>query len=212
MGYYYLVLESILGTDLSNPLINAFTYESTEITPTSAGAAVLASEFRSILLEDSPPLLALLPTDVSFTGITVTAPQVPTVLYVEAISIPGEGAGDYLTAYNAMEFQSPRTLANIRPGMKRFGPILKANVADGVYASGAVALAEGVAGSLSAVLSGSVSGITVNFTPVIVKRIPYETESGRTAYRLPNGLDTYVRSIADNWAYKRITTQNTRKR
>lgn len=212
MGYYALVLESVLGGDDANPFINTFTYETSEVTPTSAGADALGDDFVTNFLDTGSDLRALLPVDLVFQGLTITAPQVPTVLNVRALSLAGEGVGDYSTGFEVYEWQSPRTVANIRPSQKRFGPTLKANVADGIISVAALTIANNVAGVLSTTLTGTIGGLPVNFTPVIVKRIPYTTPGGSTAYRLPNGTDPYVRSIADNWAFKRISTQNSRKR
>lgn len=212
MSYYYAVLEAQLGAGLGNPFVAAFTYETSEIIPTSAGAVALGDDLVTNLIDTGADLLQLLPIDLEFTALTITSPPVPTVLSVRSLSNAGEGLGDYTTAFEAYEWTSPRTVANIRPGFKRFGPTLKANVADGVISAGALTIANNVAGVLSTTLTGTVSGIGVNFTPVVVKRIPYTTPGGSTAYRLPGAGDPYVRSIANNWAYARITTQNSRKR
>lgn len=113
--------------------------------------------------------------------------------------------------FNAFEFKSPRTIGNIRQGKKRFGAISEGMVTNGALNPTFASVMVDVASDLSDPLFATVSGVSVQFTPIIVKRIPYTAPSGRTAYRLPEGLDPLAYSVADNWVYQSVTTQNSRK-
>lgn len=211
MAYYSLVLQSHLFGDAGNPAINAFTYLSTELVPTTLGANALLEAFQTAFFTGDAPLLTALSSDTSFDGLTVTAPEVPTVLAVNADVFEGTAGVPSMPRYSAVEFVSPRTVANIRPGFKRFGLVSRINVEDGVAVAGYLIVLADVVTVLGAVLTATVGGLPVNFTPIIVKRIPYTAPSGRTAYRLPGDGDPFSYSEATVWNYARITTQNSRK-
>jgi len=212
MSYYSLVLRSTYYTDLSNQAVNAFTYNTTEVVPTTAGAIALAQAFADLFFDDTFPLPAITSTDTVWQNITVKSPPVPTVLAIKTLGINGETAPPSDSPFVAAEFQSPRKLGNIRMGMKRFGLLSDVNVSGGNAVVGFLPFLDAVSAALSATLTATVSGVSVSFSPIVVKRIPYTTPSGSTAYRLPEGLDPFVFYVADNWDYTRITTQNSRKR
>lgn len=211
MPYYYAVVSSTINGETANPAINAFTFLTTEITPTGLGAENLAIQMLSKYYSPGANLRSIIHEDTTIDSIVVTAPQVPTVLHVETVGNAGEATGDMMPRFNAFEFKSPRSVGNIRQGKKRFGAISEGMVTAGVLNPTFLTLMQDVAADLSDPLVATVSGVSVQFTPIIVKRIPYTAPSGRTAYRLPEGLDPLAYAIADNWVYQSVTTQNSRK-
>jgi len=213
MSYYALTLQSTLFGDTSNPAINVFTYLTSEITPSNDGAQELANAFQNKFLIDEENLVIICSEDTTFDGFTIVAPQVPTVLHVNADTQVGTSSTPSEARFITAEFYSPRSVGNIRGGFKRFGLMSEVNVTNGIAAAGGFTTAlNNLADALSADLNGTVGGLPVVFSPIIVKRIAYTAPSGNTAYRLPQGLDPFNFAYADNWVYKRITTQNTRKR
>lgn len=213
MPYYHLVLSAVGDGVSANPLINSFTYDTSELVPTSVGAEVLANEFVDKFLTGDQRLTAIVTSGTIFDSIVVKAPQVPTVLYVvSGLGEPGLRTGETMPRFVAWQFKSPRSVGNIREGKKRFGLVGESDVLNGVAVAAFVDTLEACANSLSETLTGTVSGIATNFRPIIVKRIAYTPPGGGTAYRLPEGLDTLTFALADNWVYQDVTSQNSRKR
>lgn len=212
MSYYSLILQSIIDGEAGNPSINAFTYLTSEVLPTSLGASILADQFINQFLDTGAALIALVHENTNFNLITVTAPQVPTVLHVQAVDFDGTATGDVMPRFVAFEFNCARTVANIRPGKKRVGAISEGMVTNGVLNPTFSSAVNDAAESLGGIFNTTVGGITYTFTPIIVKRVKYTTPGGGEAYRLPNGTDPFAYSLATTWNYQAVSTQNSRKR
>lgn len=212
MSYYHLVLNSHFGDDLDNVVVNSFTYDTTELLPTSEGAMELANLFADLFLTDGTALKDCVSSDTYFDSIVVKAPQVPSVLAVKPLSVSGSTSAPSDSPFVAAEFFQNRKVGNIRSGFKRFGLISDVNISGGQAVAGFLPFLSELADKLGTSFVTVIGGGSVTLTPVIVKRIKYTTSSGRTAYRLPEGLDTLEYYQATNWVYKRITTQNSRKR
>jgi len=209
--YYHVVVSSFFESDFSNPFINSFTYLTTEIAPTTAGAFELGEQLRDALFNGAGALMATTSTALRYATAVVKAPQVPSVLAVVTIDQTGDVAGDYMPRFVSYSLSSVRVRGDVRQGTKRFGGVPESLVTNGVLSGGAIANLNAVKGQLGDVITGSVSGVSTDFTPIIVKRVPYTTSSGGTAYRLPEGLDPFVYATALEWVVNQPTTQNSRK-
>lgn len=210
MSYYALRLSGVYDGQTGNPFYNMFTYLTTEISPSTVGAAALSQAFIDAFIE-SDVLGGVLSDLFVFQDVYIVSPPVPTVLSVQSAVHAGLLTGDDMPKFVALEWKSPRTVANIRQGKKRFGVTTEAVVTNGVLDAAFVDDVALITDALSEVLTATVLGVGVNFTPIIVKRVPYVTEGGNTAYRLPEGLDPFNYSVATDWAYDKVSTQNSRK-
>lgn len=211
-GYYVVKVKSIFDLDGANPAINVFTYSTTESAPTQAGAEVLLAEFKDTMFTAEQWQDCV--NEATLVGdIEIIAPQVPAVLVVDSESFPGNTVGQYLPLFNAAGFYAPRTRGDIRQGKKRIGIISEANQTNGEWESSFTPFLSALAVQFGLTITQTVSSVSVDFVPVIVKRIPYTAPSGRTAYRLPEAGDALVMAAAPDWEYQpKVTTQNTRKR
>lgn len=132
-------------------------------------------------------------------------------LYDVLDSDAGSAAGDTANTFVAWGFAAPRTNRLIRASKKRIGGVAEVDITNGVANAGAIAKLNPLAAAFNAQLVNVPVGGSNVFVPVAVKRIPYTTEDGKPAYRLPeNSAETVFRTIS-NWAYERVTTQSSRK-
>jgi len=212
LSYYVARLGGHLAGLPGNMFYNMFTYLTTEIAPTTPGAVALADAIVSDYLGSGSPLLDIIHEDFTFTEVYVWSPPVPTALGIATPSEPGLATGDRAPNFVAFEFKSPRTLRTIREGKKRFSPVSEGMITDGELNPTFASQMDSVADMLNLSLIATVSGEMVDFVPIIVKRVSYETPGGSIAYRYPEGLDPFVYSDARNWVYQRVTSQNSRKR
>lgn len=212
MAYYLIKVKSVFDLEADNPAYNMFTYVSDEPTATLLGAQSLGDAFGDRMWNDTDVWPEIVNTRTLITGVEVTAPQVPSVLYINSSGAVGLTVGDYMPRFVAAEFISPRTVGNIRAGFKRFGLISEANVIDGEPEDTFLPFLSAMAVAMSEEFTFTISGTERTFTPAIIKRIPYVTPGGNDAYRLPEAGDPVVYSEATNWTFQRITTQNSRKR
>lgn len=209
MAIYVLTLTSLFNGEAANPFTNVFTYVTSSETANNDQAALLADNFEDLFFVDNVSLLTLLNAVMTFTTIEVKSPFEPTVLVQNFIDYDGISTGSYMPKYNVFEWQSDRTRVDIRRGFKRFGVMSEGTVVNGVIESGAVADALEVSTRLGTEINigGGSSAL-----PCIVKRIKYTAPSGKPAYRLPVDNSETVVSLALDWTYTRVTTQNSRKR
>jgi len=176
--YYHVVVSSFFESDFSNPFINSFTYLTTEIAPTTAGAFELGSRLSEALFNGAGALMATTSSALRYANMVVKAPQVPSVLAVVTIDQTGDVAGDYMPRFVSYSLSSVRVRGDVRQGTKRFGGVPESLVTNGVLSGGAITNLNAVKGQLGDILVGSVSGVSTDFTPIIVKRVPYTTSSG----------------------------------
>lgn len=213
MSYYVIKVRSIFALDGENPAYNIFTYQTSEVAPTQAGADELLIQFKDVMF-DTGAVWQNCVNEATQVGVQeITAPTVPSVLVTDAQTYLGLTVGQYLPKFNAASLYAPRTRGDVRQGRKRIGLISEANQINGTWEATFTPFLGDLATAFEQILSASVSGTIQTFTPVVVKRVPYVTSGGGTAYRLPIAGDPYVAAIATNWTYDEdVTTQNSRKR
>lgn len=99
-------------------------------------------------------------------------------------SVPGGAAGEVLSPINAFGLRSNRTRLDIGRGYKRFAGVPEAasDTGGAINAATLVAL-NAVATLMGDILTYTDGSLTDSFTPVIVKKLKYTTDSGKTAYK-----------------------------
>lgn len=211
MALYQLVLSLIDNSQSNNEFINSFFYDVDDLLPSSIVASSLATEFHDQVVDGAGGIMSVLQTATVARLIVVTSPFDPTVLSISNINLVGLRAGTAMPKFVAWGFKSQRTRADIRAGFKRFGRISESDTAGDVPNGTALGLLNTLAGTLQTNLNPSDGVSSFIARPVIVKRIKYTSPSGNPAYRLPNDPLEYEYSVADNWGFDEITTQNSRK-
>jgi len=95
-----------------------------------------------------------------------------------------EGAAVSEAPFTAYGFRTNRVRTDIGRGYKRFAGVTEDAVdAGGVIASAVTSSLGALAGFMSDVLSFTESGLTITFTPCVVKKQKYTTPAGNPAYR-----------------------------
>lgn len=212
MALYQVVLTSVVADDASNPFINSFFYVADDLLPSSVVAVNLADAFYDTVVNDAAGVKSVVATTVDLDSIVVTTPFNPTVLGIKPIAVAGLRTGTAMPRFVAWGFKSERKRADIRAGFKRFGRISETDTAGDVPSSGMLTILNAFADQMSASLSFSDGVETISAIPVIVKRIPVVVGGETVGYRLPENDLELAYSIADNWTFQSITTQNSRKR
>lgn len=212
MALYQVVLESVVLDDASNPQINSFFYNVSDILPSSIAAVNLADAFYDNVLNGAGGIKFAVQTNTDFDRIVVTSPFSPVVLGIKSIAATGQRTGSQMPRFVAWQFKSERTRADIRAGFKRFGAVSETDTSGDVPTVGMLTVLNGVASLLGATLNFDGDLGAVFGTPVIVKRIPVVVGGVTVGYRLPTDDSELEYSVADAWAYHSITTQNSRKK
>lgn len=210
MALYQIVQEIIDSTDLSNPFVNVYTYDVSDILPSSLVALALADAFRSQVLTGTDGWEDIVRATSSTERLVVTSPFDPTVLGINTTPVAGNRPAPSMPRFVAWGFKSERTRADIRAGFKRFGRVAEGDTNGDVPTGTFQAVLDGFADKLSAELLVDAVGTEYGAAPVIVKRIKYTTEGGSEAYRLPNSPLEYQFMVA-SYSFQAITTQNSRK-
>lgn len=123
--------------------------------------------------------------------------------YLYAVRPAGLRPGQIIPSFNAFKFKSAKPTSSQQPARKAFGYISETDVGGssivtgGSFQTAANTLATQLGTNL--VLAGPMT-----FQPVIVRRIPYTTPSGKPAYRLPEGLGESTTFPAINWSYDTV--------
>jgi hypothetical protein len=172
-----------------------------------SAAQALAEAFQS---EMTPILRGLLSDEANIDFIEVTNLFDADVLWTEPIEESGSQSGDVATNFTSLSYRTTRVRRDIRRGFKRFGPIPASFILDGepnpasqtTFDAGATYLGQSITDPTESNI----------YVPVIVKRIPYTTPSGRAGYRLPATQAEAEWFVASEWDFRGITTQNSRKR
>lgn len=125
----------------------------------------------------------------------------------------GTRTGQSLPFFNAAAFKSAKPKAGQAPARKRFGYLSESDVqGQGLQdVSGYFAALDALATQLGTNLTPLTGA---EYEPEIIKRIPYTTPSGKTAYRFPNSAVEAGenRWKAKDWTWSNIvTSQITRK-
>lgn len=179
--------------------------------PTPGYLAGLLTEFQTAVLTPYAATLTNLYTFTDLTAVNIFSGDVS----VDVTPTPAAGtrasAGDNLSSFTASMIVLERQNARVRNGRKFLPVPMESDVTGNVFIAGYITLATTAANAMAAVLT---AGVTDQFTPVIVGRIPYTTSSGKVAYKLPDTQaqmgDKY--SLVDTArVINRVTTMNSRK-
>jgi len=142
----------------------------------------------------------------------VDVPHVPTVPgTVDAVK-----ANPATVAYG---FRTNRVRADISRGTRRFAGVESDFFTDiNILTAPCLTIMNGLADAMSAVLTTSVAGVSVTFTPCVVKKHKYTTPRGNAAYRYnttaEGGETAQMANLAVGvvWSpYATLRTQNSRQ-
>lgn len=210
MTLYLVVTEALDSGSPANPFVNAFTYDVSDVLPSSVVAQQLANNFRDQVLSGTDGWEDIVRATTTIQRVIVTSPFNPSVLGINTTPLSGNRPTPSMPRFVAWGFKSERTRADIRAGFKRFGVLSEGDTVGDAPSGSMLLILDAFADKMSAVLEVSDGIDDYTATPVIVKRIAYETPEGNTAYRLPESPTEY-QYMTCNWAFQSITTQNSRK-
>lgn len=201
--FYEVVIRSQIA---ASQVRNVFWYR--QLTG-SEGAEQLAPNVETQLIEK---MRAVTSTATQFTGYSVRNHYDPVDFYDENFSPVRAGlrTGDRTPTMLAIAFRTLRRRTDMRHGFKRIGGIAENDLFGDSFSAALGLLLDDLAAEFSS--DQSSVGVASTWNPVIVRREPYTTESGKIAYRVPAliGADDYY--VADRWEKQiLLTTQNTRK-
>lgn len=110
----------------------------------------------------------------------------------------GARTGETMPLFNTIKFKSAKPTSSQQPARKAIGFLSESDVNGGLIITGGAyqTACNAYAAQLGTNL---VFGGTTTFAPVIVKRIPYITEDGKKAYRVPTNISEAVTYPAINW-------------
>lgn len=211
MTLYVVTTEAVDGFDLSNPFVNTFTYDIPDFGPDQLGAQSLAEMFIDLVIDNEDGIASVLHPSTVFNRITVQTPADDSILWVQALNIPGTRTGTAMPRFVAWGFKQERGRGDMRAGFKRFSRITETDTSGDQPHPNAVILLNNLATRMSTGIFVETSLGQGFAIPIIVKRIKYVTEGGAEAYRFPNATDPYIFYQATTWAFQKITTQNSRK-
>ena len=128
---------------------------------------------------------------------------------------PLTGAGDLveggLPPFVCWSFRTGRKRNDMRRGRKRFVGVTEPKQDAGVVSGTFATELANVADFLAMTLETTSEDGDATFVPITVKRIKEISEEGVVSYRLPITPGEAIYVVADDWAYDKISTQNTRK-
>lgn len=211
MTLFVVTLEGEITGESFNPFVNVFTYDLNTILADSETCLTFAQAFWQRIVTGTGALETIVSLATIFTRVVVTVPSDPSALGIYTDTVVGDRTGSGMPRFVAWGFKSERKDARIRAGFKRFGLVSESDTAGSEPSSTFLPALETFADNMSVPIEFNTSAGGFIATPVIVKRVPYTTPSGSTAYRLPTGLDPYIYYVADNWDFQALTTQNSRK-
>jgi hypothetical protein len=176
----------------TNPIVNVYGYKSFLAVVNEADA--LATQFEAIF---KPLIVAITQADTYLTNIDVF--QLDGGAYdLNTILSPGNQgvrAGDRMPPFVAWAFQLNRAALGTRNGSKRIGLVSESDVTAGVAAAGILTPLSNFAAAYGAPLK---LGIIDTWFPVILER--------------PVGAGAWGYHDTSGGQFKRVSTQNTRKR
>ena len=196
----YKITMHTSWSNFGNEFLNVFGYHDQLALPVAMSE--LVNHFESDIIPDIAAVL----NENSF----ITRVECEQVIggsnYIDHILDPvvqGERTGEYLPIFNAWGFTYQRAAHGERSGSKRFGLVSETDVVSGAASGPIVALLNTLATTLFNPIS---IGLVETWFPIILERPPVVDEGPPIVYG-PWGFHDLAGVI-----YKRVTTQNTRKR
>jgi hypothetical protein len=208
MSFYNLVCTAVANNSI---LENAYQYVSTSLLASSEEAGAILEYFVNEVI---PVLRPIMHNSTQITQLYVIAPYSPDVFALQSFPAgthPGTTTGEALPRFVAWQFRSLRQRRDIRNGYKRIGIVGEGAQSGGVPIAGALTNLNAFAAKISAQFTVTGSFGSYGVSPVVVKRIKYESSPGKFSYRLPQGTDPLEYYEATNWLYHNMSTQNSRK-
>lgn len=187
------MLKLFSETGATEQQLNVFGYLDQLAIPVAADE--LTSHFETDVLPSITPVIA---SGTIFTRIEAYDMLDASRFHVRTLSptVPGGAGGDRMPDFNAWGFQYNRAVRGQRSGAKRFSAIVEGDVTNGLPTSGALAALNTLAGVLG---SPIMIGIVETWFPVIL-------------VRPPRGSTVWTSHAIAGVTFRRVTTQNTRKR
>ena len=204
------IIQIVLrGTNQGETWLNAFYYRQQD-TATETYLSGVASEFENVVID---ALASFAPPAITFDQVNlrnifdgnelVVIPSVTT----GARTIPGEMCASFIAAHCKLVRGNNR----VRHGHKYVVGAYEGDVAGQVFTTGAMGYLNAIAAAFKQQLY---PGLVDLFLPVIVGRVAYQPEPGRSAYRLPVSQT----EMGNRWAYvtdasfsREVTTMRSRK-
>jgi hypothetical protein len=191
---YVVTLEGVFAPDPANRLVNVFAYEGTAGAP---NAADLWTTFQGGVVS---AIAAVVHVGITFDLMTVINLDDLTDFFAAVSGVGGVRTGEFLPMFNGWELEYTRGSRAVHNGRKTFGVLSESDVTNGVIdatlRAGDMTLLEV---ALSDVLT---SGGGTEYTPRIWRRAgTYVSGTFPDTFYPTNGV-----------IYRRVSTQNTRKR
>ena len=127
----------------------------------------------------------------------------------------GGVSGEGLAPFTAFGFKTNRVRSDIRRATKRFVGVSESDVsAGGVITPERLSALNALANAMTQALTYNDEGQTLTFTPVVLRKQVYTTESGKRAYRYYPTLTQQLENMADSviWqAYQEVRSQTSRQ-
>lgn len=192
MSLYEIILVGNLVDDPSNEFVNVFGYDGTPNVTVASDWNLAAEQWADDILSKITPLVAstMQYTRLSIRGLTDDPIAFDHIFLPPILGLSG---GDPLPKFNAWGFQYIRGAVGQRSGAKRFGPPTENLVTAGVATPAALVALNTLAATLAD--TWIISSLSGSLEPVIISHVG----------------GAHGNSIA-GVQYKRVTTQNSRKR
>ncbi len=219
---------TLFGSYFNQQIINRFNYVSSTVPGAVSGSFALGDVFGAIAAgtpkfpPSGTPLFYIL--NVASSAFTLTSVSVRAASTYDsadfhefgyASPIAGSQPGSPLSPTQAYGFRTNRIRTDIARGTKRFVGVTEERVAaGGVIAGDFMNSLNDLADSLTAPLIYTDGGSSITFTPCVVSKQEYETDSGRKAYRYYPTLTEQLThtAVGVEWqAYTQVRTQNSRQ-
>lgn len=217
---------TMFGSYFGQQIVNRWNYISSGTEASVLKSFALVSAFGAIdtagvYPAGSPFITILNALSNAFTVNSVVARAAslydPTDFYERPFVTPKAGAntGQGMSPTIAYGFRTNRVRLDIGRGTKRLVGVCEGEVdAGGVINAGGIAAVNAIATKMTDVLSYTDEGATLTFTPCVVQKEEYTTESGKKAYRYYPTLAAQLAHTATSviWqAYPTVRTQNSRQ-
>lgn len=189
---YKIVVTSVFGGQISNPLVNVFGYRSNLVVVNEASELSIA--FRAQMV---PELIKVMQvsTEIKRVEVLNVTNGVEYNDYNYAATPDGLRAGESTSLFTAWGFQYNRATAGKRNGSKRFGAVSETDVQAGAPTVAMTVVLDALAVKLGSPLK---IGLIDTWFPEILER-------------KPTGVYPWTSHPITNVTFKRVTTQNSRK-
>lgn len=216
------IYEVVLRQDyFGQECVNRFNYISTGTPAAVTGSFALIAALGAISLVNTTligQIRGLQNASVNFVDIEARNVYSATDFYTRPFAVDTNGqyiTGAALSPTSAFGFRTNRVRTDVRRGTKRFVGVTDAQEdSGGVFTGGIQAAMQDIADKLSETLTYDDEGNTLSFAPCICGKDPYETPSGKTAYKYYPTEAAQLAKTASGIAwevYTQVRTQTSRQ-